>query len=292
MMLVLNFFIFFFFKQKTAYEITYGDWSSDVCSSDLRDASLEASQRLGRWNARGADGGARGREDRPDERDPSQEQQPVPRDHERGLVREEAQIEVVRERDAEGDAHRDSGQRDEREFEQEGFQHHRFSEAESAKGTGLLPPLDDIAHRDDAEARDSDDQPEGEVRLEQVEHAHRRLEDRVDYRLDVHGDELVGDEIPLQVMTRLRHVDAGAEVEVEQAGGIDPEVRLHGGREHPEALCELLIEDSDDPHAPGRAGHVAEVEDVVDLRGETPEIRTEVVRDHSAIDDREARILV
>src|ERR1051325_12255932 len=25
----------FFFKQKTAYEITYGDWSSDVCSSDL-----------------------------------------------------------------------------------------------------------------------------------------------------------------------------------------------------------------------------------------------------------------
>src|ERR1051325_7256244 len=27
----------FFFKQKTAYEITYGDWSSDVCSSDLGD---------------------------------------------------------------------------------------------------------------------------------------------------------------------------------------------------------------------------------------------------------------
>src|SRR5213079_3546050 len=27
--------IFFFFKQKTAYEITTGDWSSDVCSSDL-----------------------------------------------------------------------------------------------------------------------------------------------------------------------------------------------------------------------------------------------------------------
>src|ERR1051325_3343578 len=24
-----------FFKQKAAYEITYGDWSSDVCSSDL-----------------------------------------------------------------------------------------------------------------------------------------------------------------------------------------------------------------------------------------------------------------
>src|ERR1051325_2362636 len=28
-------FCIFFFKQKTAYEITYGDWSSDVCSSDL-----------------------------------------------------------------------------------------------------------------------------------------------------------------------------------------------------------------------------------------------------------------
>src|SRR5213079_935691 len=26
---------FFFFEQKTAYEITTGDWSSDVCSSDL-----------------------------------------------------------------------------------------------------------------------------------------------------------------------------------------------------------------------------------------------------------------
>ena len=28
-------FIFFFFKQKTAYEIYQCDWSSDVCSSDL-----------------------------------------------------------------------------------------------------------------------------------------------------------------------------------------------------------------------------------------------------------------
>jgi len=27
--------VFFFFKQKTAYEIQEGDWSSDVCSSDL-----------------------------------------------------------------------------------------------------------------------------------------------------------------------------------------------------------------------------------------------------------------
>src|SRR3546814_8419525 len=31
-------FIFFFFKQKTAYEMLISDWSSDVCSSDLTKA--------------------------------------------------------------------------------------------------------------------------------------------------------------------------------------------------------------------------------------------------------------
>src|SRR3546814_9317162 len=30
-------FLFFFFKQKTAYEMRISDWSSDVCSSDLPD---------------------------------------------------------------------------------------------------------------------------------------------------------------------------------------------------------------------------------------------------------------
>src|SRR3546814_9524216 len=29
---------FFFFKQKTAYEMRISDWSSDVCSSDLKTA--------------------------------------------------------------------------------------------------------------------------------------------------------------------------------------------------------------------------------------------------------------
>src|SRR3546814_10740609 len=29
---------FFFFKRKTAYEMRISDWSSDVCSSDLRQA--------------------------------------------------------------------------------------------------------------------------------------------------------------------------------------------------------------------------------------------------------------
>src|SRR5881296_3860037 len=32
---LLSFFSFFFFKQKTAYEMLLCDWSSDVCSSDL-----------------------------------------------------------------------------------------------------------------------------------------------------------------------------------------------------------------------------------------------------------------
>src|SRR3546814_1797310 len=30
-------FSFFFFKQKTAYDMRISDWSSDVCSSDLND---------------------------------------------------------------------------------------------------------------------------------------------------------------------------------------------------------------------------------------------------------------
>src|SRR3546814_1190409 len=32
---VVLFIVFFFFKQKTAYEMRISDWSSDVCSSDL-----------------------------------------------------------------------------------------------------------------------------------------------------------------------------------------------------------------------------------------------------------------
>src|SRR3546814_5082221 len=36
-MLVVLFSGFFFFKQKTAYEMRISEWSSDVCSSDLSD---------------------------------------------------------------------------------------------------------------------------------------------------------------------------------------------------------------------------------------------------------------
>src|SRR3546814_19566489 len=39
--------IFFFFKQKTAYEMRISDWSSDVCSSDLRNFRLTADNNAG-----------------------------------------------------------------------------------------------------------------------------------------------------------------------------------------------------------------------------------------------------
>src|SRR3546814_5542036 len=41
--------LFFFFKQKTAYEMRISDWSSDVCSSDLANGRGKAlPQRSGR----------------------------------------------------------------------------------------------------------------------------------------------------------------------------------------------------------------------------------------------------
>src|SRR3546814_13801879 len=38
-------FCFFFFKQKTAYELRISDWSSDVCSSDLHETPPQPDQR-------------------------------------------------------------------------------------------------------------------------------------------------------------------------------------------------------------------------------------------------------
>src|SRR3546814_7548736 len=46
---------FFFFKQKTAYEVRISDWSSDVCSSDLV-RRLEAMRRAMRSVERDVDG--------------------------------------------------------------------------------------------------------------------------------------------------------------------------------------------------------------------------------------------
>src|SRR3546814_7518175 len=61
----LIFMFFFFFKQKTAYEMRISDWSSDVCSSDLRRChdtgagmSVGLDHRLGSGRAaRGLSGG-------------------------------------------------------------------------------------------------------------------------------------------------------------------------------------------------------------------------------------------
>src|SRR3546814_5699077 len=44
-------FIFFFFKQKTAYEMRISNWSSDVCSSDLATAALFAARQTERARA-------------------------------------------------------------------------------------------------------------------------------------------------------------------------------------------------------------------------------------------------
>src|SRR3546814_12866120 len=48
-------YFFFFFKQKTAYEMRISDWSSDVCSSDLRRCPGCATRRrrpVRRWGIR------------------------------------------------------------------------------------------------------------------------------------------------------------------------------------------------------------------------------------------------
>src|SRR3546814_17432563 len=44
--------MFFFFKQKTAYEMRISDWSSDVCSSDLPRRCASAARQSGRPTAR------------------------------------------------------------------------------------------------------------------------------------------------------------------------------------------------------------------------------------------------
>src|SRR3546814_4939932 len=51
---------FFFFKQKTAYEMRISDWSSDVCSSDLmreeREKRANTGSRTARFNGPGGIG--------------------------------------------------------------------------------------------------------------------------------------------------------------------------------------------------------------------------------------------
>src|SRR3546814_3239548 len=54
--------LFFFFKQKTAYEMRISDWSSDVCSSDLTSACARPAHSIRfhvHWTAQSSEGGYR-----------------------------------------------------------------------------------------------------------------------------------------------------------------------------------------------------------------------------------------
>src|SRR3546814_4804461 len=50
--------VFFFFKQKTAYELRISDWSSDVCSSDLIDLDQAFARETREQSANGLKGKA------------------------------------------------------------------------------------------------------------------------------------------------------------------------------------------------------------------------------------------
>src|SRR3546814_13092169 len=65
--------VFFFFKQKTAYEMRISDWSSDVCSSDLGQENGQVRHRgeAGKASAgwcRGREAGHHRRRERSEER--------------------------------------------------------------------------------------------------------------------------------------------------------------------------------------------------------------------------------
>src|SRR3546814_7141513 len=86
---------FFFFKQKTAYEMRISDWSSDVCSSDLGIAR-RGQEDLER--ARRADG----RDQVADRGHAVAQAQPAGRDGERAVVRGDAQVAAQRDVQAAG----------------------------------------------------------------------------------------------------------------------------------------------------------------------------------------------
>src|SRR3546814_1188564 len=52
----IRFYIFFVFKQKTAYEMRISDWSSDVCSSDLIQRRAQFMAHVGEEGGLGAAG--------------------------------------------------------------------------------------------------------------------------------------------------------------------------------------------------------------------------------------------
>src|SRR3546814_1439279 len=74
----LLYFVVFFFKQKTAYEMRISDWSSDVCSSDLEEGGDELADLI--------DSGAEGR---------GQDQHAEPPDLGRQLRQPQAQLQPL-----------------------------------------------------------------------------------------------------------------------------------------------------------------------------------------------------
>src|SRR3546814_6395710 len=94
---------FFFFKQKTAYELRISDWSSDVCSSDLH-----VLLRVAALGSAGQDGHERQGEHDRGEREEDVEQ---PRDGGRQPVPEVAGVEAEGTADHHPDA--DRGEPDE-----------------------------------------------------------------------------------------------------------------------------------------------------------------------------------
>src|SRR3546814_3814861 len=93
MMLALSFKLFcflFFFKQKTAYEMRISDWSSDVCSSDLRYAAARSHLHPAATAARSAPMPASrsGHGSASPRRQPAHANQPSPRSEERRVGKE------------------------------------------------------------------------------------------------------------------------------------------------------------------------------------------------------------
>src|SRR3546814_1529981 len=86
MLVSLYVWFFFFFKQKTAYEMRISDWSSDVCSSDLNmDRVFGVQQHLGGQRQRQDD------QQRPDQSAAEAHGQPrtdLPRSEERRVGKE------------------------------------------------------------------------------------------------------------------------------------------------------------------------------------------------------------
>src|SRR3546814_2936082 len=60
--------MFFFFKQKTAYEMRISDWSSDVCSSDLAQLAAAVALLLAQSRLKRAPGLAQQQHDQQDDR--------------------------------------------------------------------------------------------------------------------------------------------------------------------------------------------------------------------------------